>query len=143
VLALCGALGAIVLLIAQPEAREGLPLTLIVLAVVAVLLLWLAPQSVHRAIATAEPQARLGLGSGEPRAAWKLPLGFAAVALVLGFFLGWEAGLRVFLAALLFGLTLAFLLERIVALNERVTGRTYYRIEGSRLRRSRLAYLRG
>jgi hypothetical protein len=143
VLALCGAIGSIALLIIKPEATNGLLVTAIVLAVVAVLLLWLAPQSVHRAIAGAEPQARLGLGSGEPRAAWKLPLGFGALALVVGVLAGWDAGLRVSLTAFLAGLTLAFLLERIVALNERVTGRKYYRIEGSRLRRSRLAYLRG
>lgn len=143
-LAVSGAIGTVVLLVATPEATDGPLSTAIQLGVVAVLLLWLGPRSVHHSIAGAEPRARLGLGTGEPTPLWQLPLIVLGLTVLVGVPAGWDAGLRVALGCVLVGLAQAFLLEQIVALNERVSGRTYFRIEGSRiLRGTRLGFLRG
>lgn len=142
-LGLSGALGSVVLLVASSEATRGTLSTAIQLFVVFLLLVWLGPRSVHRAIAGAEPRARLGLGTGEPTPLWQLPLIVVGLTVLVGVIGGWDAGLRVTLACILIGLAQALLLERIVALNERTSRRTYFRVEGSRiLRGTRLAYLR-
>lgn len=141
-LALAGALGSIWLLASKPEAHRGVLSTAIQLGIVVVLLLWLGPRSVHRAIAGAERRFSMDLGTGEPTRLWLLPLIVAALTLFVSRFGGWDAGLRVTLGCVLVGLTQAFLLERIVAVNETTSRRRYFRIEGSRiLRGTRLGYI--
>lgn len=141
-LALSGGIGSVILLVMAGGASDGPPSTAIQLAILAALLLWLGPRSVHIAIAGADPRARLGLGTGEPTPLWQLPLIVAGLTVLVGVPAGWDAGLRVSLGCVLVGLTQAVLLARIVALNERVTGRTYFRVEGSRiLRGTRLGYV--
>ena len=57
---------------------------------------------------------------------------------------GWDAGLRVTGGCVLVGFTQGLALERLVAADERVTARTYFRIKGSRiLRGTRLGYIDG
>jgi hypothetical protein len=141
-LAVSGALGSALLLATQAEAPKGVLSTAVQLAVVVVLLLWLGPRSVHRAIAGAERCFSMDLGTGEPTALWQLPLIVAALTLLIGRFGGWDAGLRVTAGCILVGLAQAYLLERIVAVNEATSRRRYFRIEGSRiLRGTRLGYI--
>ena len=78
-LALCGAIGTIALLASAPGHRDPLS-TAGQLAVVALLLAWLGPRSVHRAIAASESRSERDLGSGEPTPVWRLPLIVVALA---------------------------------------------------------------
>lgn len=144
-LAASGLLGTVVLLIATADSRRGTASTVVQLVIVALLLAWLGPRSVHRAVAEAEPLFTPALGSGEPTPLWQLPAIVVGLTLLAGEIAGWGAGLRVTLGCVLVGLTQAFVLARIVALNERASGRTYLRVKGSRiLRGTRLGYtLRG
>jgi hypothetical protein len=140
-LAACGALGTIVLLAGVDQARRGGAGTVGQLVVVALLLAWLGPRSVRRAIAASTPYAAGQLGTGEATPLWQLPVivgGLAAAAGLLG---GWDAGLRVTGGCVLVGLAQLILLERQVAARERELHRRYYRVPGSRiLRGTRLGY---
>lgn len=140
-LALSGLIGTLVLLASTSESREGPTSTIVQLAIVAVLLAWLGPRTVHSAIAGAQPLFTPNLGSGEPTPLWQLPLIVAALTVLVGRFAGWDAGLRVTLGCVLVGLAQAFLLARIVEFNERASGRRYFRVRGSRiLRGTKLGY---
>jgi hypothetical protein len=140
-LAACGAIGTIVLLAGVDQARRGPTSTGVQLVVVALLLGWLGPRSVGRAISSSKPCAAGQLGSGEPTPLWQLPVivcGLTGLAGVLG---GWDAGLRVTGGCVLVGLAQLLLLERLVAARERELKRRYYRVPGSRiLRGTRLGY---
>lgn len=141
-LAICGAAGSLLLLIAAPEAHRGLLSSVAQLVVVALLLAWLGPLSVHRAIAAAEPRFGRRIGSGEPTPVWQIPLIVLGLTLLAGVLAGWDAGLRVTVGCALVGLAQAMLLARIVATNEHSSRRTYFRVAGSRiLRGTRLGYL--
>ena len=141
-LALCGAIGTIVLLAVSSQAHRDPLSTAGQLAVVALLLAWLGPRSVHRAIAASQPRSERDLGSGEPTPVWRLPPIVVVLAGAAGLVAGWDAGVRVTGGCALVGLAQALVLERIVAADEDETGRTYFRIAGSRiLRGTRLGYI--
>lgn len=143
-LAIAGAIGSGVLLAIAADADRGPLNTAGQLLIVALLLAWLGPRSVRRAIAAAEARSPEARDSGEPTPVWQLPLIVAGLTAVAGLLGGWDGGLRVTLGCLLVGLAQAILLERIVAADERARGRIYFRIRGSRiLRGTRLGYRRG
>jgi hypothetical protein len=143
-LALCGAVGTIVLLAASAQAQRNPLNTAGQLAAVALLLAWLGPRSARRAIAASEPRSERDLGSGEPTPVWRLPPIVVVLAAAAGLLAGWDAGVRVTGGCLLVGLTQALVLERIVAADEHQTGRTYFRIAGSRVvRGTRLGHAGG
>ena len=142
VLAGCGAAASGALLASFEEARRGPVSTVAQVAVVAVLLATLGPRSVRKAIERAEPIAPGDEGSGEPTPLWHVPLllGGLVAAVVLPRELGarhagWDAALRVTAGCALVGVAQAVLLERLVAADERRTGRSYLRMPGSRLGR--------
>ncbi len=132
-LAASAALAALVLLVAASGARGGLGRTLIVAAVALLLVAWLGPRSAHLALGRATQLFTPDLGGGEPRALWQLPLLVAVATAVVARLAGAENGLRLDLVLLLIGLGQAFVLERIVAVNEGQTRRRYFRVEGSRM----------
>jgi hypothetical protein len=140
-LAACGAIGTIILLAGVREARRSPTSTGVQLVVVAVLLGWLGPRSVRRAISSSTPCATGQLGSGEATPLWQLPVIVLVLAAAAGLLGGWDAGLRVTGGCVLVGLAQLILLERLVAARERELGRRYYRVPGSRiLRGTRLGY---
>lgn len=132
-LVLSAALAALVLLIAVPGSREGISRTLIVLAAAALLIAWLGPRSVHVALAHAVQVFTPDPGSGEPRPLWHLPLVVAVPTVIVARFAGAANGLRLTLVLALLGLCQAFVLERIVAVNEGQSRRRYFRVDGSRM----------
>lgn len=143
-LALCGAIGTIVLLAVSAHAHRDPLSTAGQLAVVALLLGWLGPRSVRRAIAASESRSERDLGSGEPTPVWRLPLIVVVLAGAAGWVAGWDAGVRVTGGCVLVGLAQALVLERVVAADEHETGRKYFRIAGSRiLLGTRLGYIGG
>lgn len=143
-LALCGTIGTIVLLALSAQAQRDPLNTAGQLAVVALLLALLGPRSVQRAIAASESRSQRDLGSGEPTPVWWLPLIVVALATAAGLLAGWDAGVRVTVGCVLVGLAQALVLERIVAEDERETGRKYFRVPGSRiLRGTRLGHIGG
>lgn len=142
-LALSGAAGTIVLLLASSETDRGPLSTAVQLAIVAALLALLGPRSVHAAIEGSEQILLKDVGSGEPTPLWQLPAIVLGLAMLAGLLAGWDAGLRVTLGCVLVGLAQAVLLERIVAADEERTGRRYFRVAGSRiLRGTKLGYLK-
>jgi hypothetical protein len=143
-LALCGTIGTIGLLALSARAEHDPLNTASQLAVLALLLGWLGPRSVRRAIAASQPRCEHDIGSGEPTPVWQLPLIVVWLAAATGLLADWDAGVRVTGGCVLVGLTQALVLERIVAADEHDTGRTYFRIAGSRiLRGTRLGHTRG
>ncbi len=141
-LAAVGLLGSAAILAARPEQATRMPLnTAGQLAVVAGLLGWFGPRVTRRTLERSVPVAPGEEGTGEPTPLWHLPLvvgGLAATFVALGEVndrAGWDAGLRVTLGCTLVGLAQAVPLARIVAADERVTGRRYLRLPGSRLGR--------
>jgi hypothetical protein len=144
VLALCGAIGTIVLLAVSAQAQHDPLNTAGQLAAVALLLAWLGPRSVRRAMSASESRSGRDLGSGEPTPVWRLPVIVGVLATAAGLLAGWDAGVRVTAGCALVGLTQALVLERIVAADEHETGRRYFRIAGSRiLRGTRLGHIGG
>ncbi len=148
-LAACGAVGSVVLLLADDRTTQNAGSTVGQLVVVLVLLAILGPLSVRRAITRSEPvwdagttePARPPAATGEPTPLWHLPLVVAALTLPLVVIGAWDAGLRVTGGCALVGLAQALLLARVVQADERATGRTYVRASGSRiLRGTRLAH---
>jgi hypothetical protein len=137
-LAGCGAIGTVILLAGVDQARRGPGSTVVQLGVVAVLLGWLGPRSVRRAIDASQPCPAGERGSGEPTPLWQLPVIVGALTGAAGVLGGWDAGLRVTGGCVLVGLAQAILLERLVAGRERELTRRYYRIPGSRILRGTL-----
>lgn len=140
VLAACGALGALTLLLVDARTAENQLSTVLQLAVVLALLAWFGPRSVDKAVAQARPAGEVE-PTGEPTPLWHLPLvviGLTAPFVVFG---AWDAGLRVTLGCVLVGLAQAVLLAWTVARHERAQQRIYVRAPGSRLLRgTRLAW---
>lgn len=143
-LALCGALGTLLLLAATAQARRGPASTGGQLILVAVLLLWLGPRGVRRSIDASQGHATAAIGSGEPTPLWHIAAIVVALTAIAGELAGWDAGLRVTGGCVLLGGCQALVLSRVVRGDERTTGRTYYRLGGSRiLRGTRLGYVTG
>ncbi len=141
-LAAGAALTAAILLVGASESRAGLTRTLIVVAVALLLVAWLGPRSVHLALGRATQLFTPDLGSGEPRALWQFPALVAVATVIVAKFAGAGNGLRLDLILLLIGLCQAFVLERIVAVNEGQARRRYFRVEGSKmLGATRLGYV--
>ncbi len=142
-LALSGAAGTAALLAFVPDDATANPVsTAVQLGVVAVLLAWLGPRSVRRAIGAATVPAPGERLSGEPTPLWQLPCIVAVLATPFALLGAWDASLRVTLGCVLVGLIQAAVLERIVAASERSTGERYVRLPGSRiLRGTRLGRL--
>ena len=139
VLAASGALGSVLLLALVAEAGERASSTAVQLAIVAIALALLGPRSVRRWLAEAKPVDAASAPSGQPTPLWMPPL--VVVVLVALFVapgelgvgaVGWDAGLRITLAAMLVGLAQALLLAPIVAADEARRGRRYVRVPGSR-----------
>lgn len=141
-LAGCGAIGTVGLLAATPQSRDGPLSTAWQLVVVALLLVWLGPRGVRRSIADSSPQPEDQIGSGEPTPLWHIVLIVVVLAAIAGTIAGWDAGIRVTGGCLLVGAVQALLLARMVDAEQRRTGRTFYRIAGSRiLKGTRLGYV--
>lgn len=132
VLAACGLIGSIVLVLADERTTANGLSTVLQLLVVAALLVWFGPRSVHRAVAQALPAGEVQ-PTGEPTPLWQLPLIVAALVTPFLLFGAWDAGLRVTGGCLLVGLAQAILLERVVARHEDEQGRRFVRAPGSRL----------
>jgi hypothetical protein len=141
VLAGCGAVATVVLLITSAQTTRGPASTIWQLLVVAALLAWFGPRGVRSAVAGSEPVAGEAVGSGEPTPLWHIVLIVAVLTVLAGELAGWDAGLRVTVGCMLVGAAQALLLSALVARTERAKGRTYYRVAGSRiLRGTRLGY---
>lgn len=132
-LAVSAALAAVILIVAVDGSRAGVARTLIVAGVALLVIAWLGPRSAHVALGRATQLFTPDLGKGEPRALWQLPALVAVATAVVARFGGGANGLRLDLVLLLIGLCQAFVLERIVAVNEGQTRRRYFRVEGSRM----------
>jgi len=144
VLASCGALGTLLLLAATAQARRGPASTGGQLILVAIVLLWLGPRGVRRSIAGSHGHPKDEIGSGEPTPLWHIVAIVVVLTMIAGELAGWDAGLRVTGGCLLVGGSQALVLSRVVRGEERTTGRTYYRLAGSRLLRgTRLGYVTG
>lgn len=141
-LAGCGAVGSVALLALAPQAKRWPLNTIGQLAVVAGLLGYFGPRSARRAMQRSEARGPGAIGSGEPTPLWHIPPIVAGLSLAVtpspG---GWDASLRVTAGCVLVGAAQALLLERTVALEERRSGRTFFRLAGSRLGRgTKLGY---
>jgi hypothetical protein len=150
VLAGAGALACAVLLAGIPEASERVSSTIGQLVFVALLLAVLAPLITRRSIADAQPVQAGEPVTGNPTALWKPPL---VVLVLMAVFVvpgelgvtavGWDAGLRIAGGCVLVGLAQALLIERIVAADEKRTGRSYVRVGGwSVTRGTKLGFFR-
>jgi hypothetical protein len=139
VLAASGALGSVLLLAFVDEASQRAWSTAGQVAFVALLLAVLAPLSLRRWLAAAQPIPPGSAPTGEPTALWMPPL---VVAVLVALFVvpgelgvgavGWDAGLRITLGCLLVGLTQSLLLASFVAADETRQDRRYVRLPGSR-----------
>lgn len=137
----CGAVGSVVILALTAQSTRMPSSTAGQLAIVAVLIGWLAPRGLRRAIARSRPLAVDEPAGGEPTPLWQAPLAVVGLSVPVGALGGWDAGLRVTLGCLLVGLGQSVLLERLVAAEERRSRRVYVRLPGSSwLRGTRLAY---
>ncbi|MDQ2894278.1 MAG: hypothetical protein M3Y09_01310 [Actinomycetota bacterium] len=143
VLASCGAIGTVLLLAVTARARQAPASTAGQLSVVAALLAWLGPRGVRRSIASSGQLSARNVGSGEPTPLWHIVAIAVVLTVLAGELGGWDAGLRVTAGCLLVGAFQAVVLSRAVAGQQRASGRTYYRIAGSRiLRGTRLGHVR-
>ena len=140
-LAALGLAAALVLLVADADARRGGLTTVAQVLAVAVLIAVLGPRSVRRALARAEPVTRLDAGSGEPTPLWHLPLVIAVLATPLVLVGRDDSVLRLLLGCAMVGLAQSLLLAALVARAERAGGRVFVRLPGSRiLRGTRLGW---
>jgi hypothetical protein len=141
-LAAAGAVGALTLLATTAQARRGPVSTALQLVALALLLAWLMPRSVRNAIAGSESRSVRDLGSGEATPLWQLPAIVIALAAVAALLIGWDAALRVTAGCVIVGLAQSVACAWQVAGQERASGRTYFRIPGSRIfRGTRLGYI--
>jgi hypothetical protein len=144
-LAISGAAGSALLLRLTDQAKRWPFNTGGQIVLTAALLARFGPRSANRSMADAHMLEPGQEGSGEPTPLWHVPAFVAALALEFKALerlplraasrAGWDASLRVTLGSLVTGLAQATLLERTVAAEERATGRTFYRVAGSRLGR--------
>ena len=142
VLALCGAVGSVVLLVVVPAAHHSAVSTAVQLGIVVALLALLGPRGVRRSIAASSELPADGVGSGEPTPLWHVVAIVVVLTAIAVAVAGWDAGLRVTGGCALVGLCQAFVLTRCVTVRERATGLTYYRVKGSRiLRGTRLGHV--
>ena len=153
VLAGAGALASSALVAFVPASRRGPLNTLGQLAVVVGLLGLFGRRSVRGSLERADEVAVGAEGSGEPTPLWHV---IAVMAGATAVFValpatglpgaenaGWDAGLRVTAGCALVGGFQAVVAERMVAADERSTGRRYVRAAGSRLGRgTKLAFTR-
>jgi hypothetical protein len=138
VLAGSGALGCALMLAFVDEASERPFSTISQLALVTLLIAVLGPLLVRRSITGAQPVASTDGLTGQPTPLWKPPLvtivltALFVVPGVLGLgAVGWDAGVRICGGCLLIGLAQAVLVERLIAADERRTGRTFVRVPGT------------
>ena len=96
-LAGCGLADVILLLALSSQARRWPLSTLGQLAVVAVLVGFLGPRSVRKALDRSVEVAPDAVGSGEPTPLWQMPLIVAGLTLLVGLPSagGWDAGVRI------------------------------------------------
>lgn len=143
VLALCGALASLVLMVAVEEATDMLANTFGQLALVALLLGAIGPRYVRGWLDGARPLTGPGeAGSGEPTPLWHLPLVMLALLAPVGLGAGWDAGLRITAGCMLVGLAQACVFAPLVARHEAARGVVFFRLPGSRiLRGTRLGAL--
>lgn len=87
-LALCGAIGTIVLLAVSAQTERDPLNTAGQLSAVTLLLAWLGPRSARHAIAASESRFERDLGSGEPTPVWRLPLIVLVLAATAGLLAG-------------------------------------------------------
>jgi hypothetical protein len=150
-LAACGLTASAGLLASTEQSRRYPASTIAQLGVAGALVAALGPRSARRAISEAVELAPGQEGTGEPTPLWHVPLvmaGLMAAVVVPREFgarlAGWDAAVRVTGGCTIVGLAQAVVLERIVAADERRTGRTYVRLPGSRLGGgTRLGWRRG
>ncbi len=141
-LALCGALGSLVLLVAVPAAHRSAVSTAVQLAIVVALLALLGPRGVRRSIAASSELPAGDIGSGEPTPLWHVVAIVVLLSAIAVAVAGWDAGLRVTGGCTLVGLFQALVLARCVTVRERAEGLTHYRVKGSRiLRGTRLGHV--
>lgn len=133
VLASCGIFGTVALLAVTAQARRGPASTAAQLSVVAALLVWLGPRGLRHSIATSDRLSADAVGSGEPTPLWHIVAIAVILTVLAGELAGWDAGLRVTAGCLLVGTFQSVVLGRVLANRQRATGRTYYRIAGSRI----------
>jgi hypothetical protein len=138
----CGAVGTAVLLLTSAQTTRGVASTIIQLVIVALLLAFFGPRGVRRAVAASEVLEPDSVGSGEPTPLWHIAAIVLALTVLAGEVGGWDAGLRITVGCMLVGGAQAVLLSTMVTGAERTSGRTYYRVPGSRiLRGTRLGYV--
>jgi hypothetical protein len=143
-LAAAGAVGTLILLAATAQARRAPVSTAVQWGALALLLAWLMPRSVRHAIAGSEPRSVRELGSGEGTPLWQLPAIVIALAALAALLIGWDGALRVTGGCVLVGLAQSVACAWQVAKEELASGRTYFRIPGSRIfRGTRLGYIEG
>jgi hypothetical protein len=147
-----GVAGSALLLATTEESRRWPLNTVAQVAVAGGLAVVLGRRGTRRALQDVEERPADDLGSGEPTPLWMHPVivgGLAGLFPLLreiggpgSELAGWDAALRVTAGSALVGLTQALVLERLVAAEERSSGRTYYRYKGSRGMKTVLAAVR-
>ncbi len=138
-----GLAGSVLLLLLTRQSRRWPLNTIGQLVLVVLLLARFGPRSARKATGAAHVLDPGREGSGEPTPLWHIPaivLGLAlsfklAEKLPGGSRAGWDASLRITGGSALVGAAQAFLLERVVAREEEASGRSFYRVAGSRLGR--------
>lgn len=133
VLAISGALAAILVVLLAEGATDHIASTVVQVAIVAVLLATLGVRSVRRSLrgtASVDPARQ---GSGEPTSLWLLPVIVAGLTVAFGIAVGWDAGLRVGAGCVVVGLAQGVLFERLVAAEEVRRGVSFVRAPGSSL----------
>jgi hypothetical protein len=148
----CGVVGSGVLLATSEESTRGPLNTVLQCAAAGGIAVALGRRLTKRAIEEAREVSSNEVGSGEPTPLWMHPLIVAGLAVLFPVLrevggpgsdlAGWDASLRVTAGSALVGLTQAVVLERLVAGEERSTGRSFYRHKGSRGVRTVLAAVR-
>ncbi|MDQ4124720.1 MAG: hypothetical protein M3134_03850 [Actinomycetota bacterium] len=133
VLAISGALAAVLVVLVAEGATDHLVSTVVQVATLAALLGTLGVWSVRRSLLRAVAVEPGNEGSGEPTPLWLLPVIVAGLTLPFGLLVGWDAGLRVGAGCVVVGLAQAILFERLVAAEEARRGVSFVRIAGSSL----------
>ncbi len=132
------------LITAAPASTHNPISTAVQETVVAAILLWFGPRGVRRSIAASNELDAQAIGSGEPTPLWHIGAIVIGLTLTAGTIAGWDAGLRVTIGCALVGSVQMGVLALMVKADEHATGRTYYRVKGSRiLRGTRLGYVTG